>query len=127
MRFTSPHGKEGALVLIDEAAAGTDPEEGGALYQSFIESMLNKEAFLVVTLLHHGSLKVFAHEHEKAVNGSMEFDQVNLAPTYQFKKGIPGVHTPLDIAPENAPTFSHAYQSPRGLGYSKKYLRITNK
>ena len=97
MRFTSLKAKKGALVLIDEAAAGTDPEEGGALYQSFIESMLNKEAFLVVTT-HHGSLKVFAHEHEKAVNGSMEFDQVNLAPTYQFKKGIPGSSYAFDIA-----------------------------
>ena len=97
MRFTSLKAKKGALVLIDEAAAGTDPEEGGALYQSFIESMLIKEAFLVVTT-HHGSLKVFAHEHEKAVNGSMEFDQVNLAPTYQFKKGIPGSSYAFDIA-----------------------------
>ena len=97
MRFCTEKVKKGALLLIDEAAAGTDPEEGGALYQSFIESMLDKDAFLVVTT-HHGSLKVFAHEHEKAINGSMEFDQAHLAPTYQFKKGIPGSSYAFDIA-----------------------------
>ena len=62
MRFCTEKVKKGALLLIDEAAAGADPEEGSALYQSFIESMLDKDAFLVVTT-HHGSL-VFAHEHE---------------------------------------------------------------
>ena len=34
----------------------------------------------------------------KAINGSMEFDQGHLAPTYQFKKGIPGSSYAFDIA-----------------------------
>ena len=86
-----------SLVLIDEAAAGTDPEEGGALFQSFIEHLLRNECKVIVTT-HHGSLKVFAHEHENAVNGSMEFDQASLSPTYKFKKGIPGSSYAFEIA-----------------------------
>jgi DNA mismatch repair protein MutS2 len=97
MRFSSEKATKDALVLIDEAAAGTDPEEGGALFQSFIEEMLDRDTLSIVTT-HHGSLKVFAHEHPKAVNGSMEFDQHHLAPTYQFKKGIPGSSYAFDIA-----------------------------
>ena len=77
MRETVKQFEAGSLILIDEAAAGTDPEEGGALFQSFIERMLEKDCKVIVTT-HHGSLKVFAHEHQMAVNGSMEFDQATL-------------------------------------------------
>ncbi|MDZ7808117.1 MAG: hypothetical protein U5K71_13530 [Gracilimonas sp.] len=97
MRETIKDFEPGSLVLIDEAAAGTDPEEGGALFQSFIEKMLEQDCKVIVTT-HHGSLKVFAHEHPMAVNGSMEFDQATLSPTYKFKKGIPGSSYAFEIA-----------------------------
>ncbi|MEQ8523671.1 endonuclease MutS2 [Gracilimonas sp.] len=97
MRETIENFEPGSLVLIDEAAAGTDPEEGGALFQSFIEKLLDRNGKIIVTT-HHGSLKVFAHEHPKAVNGSMEFDQATLSPTYKFKKGIPGSSYAFEIA-----------------------------
>ena len=97
MRETVKQFEAGCLVLIDEAAAGTDPEEGGALFQSFIERMLEQDCKVIVTT-HHGSLKVFAHEHPMAVNGSMEFDQATLSPTYKFKKGIPGSSYAFEIA-----------------------------
>tara|TARA_R110002124_G_scaffold285065_4_gene463152 strand:+ start:3527 stop:5932 length:2406 start_codon:yes stop_codon:yes gene_type:complete len=97
MQETLDNFKPKSLVLIDEAAAGTDPEEGGALFQSFIEHLLRNECKVVVTT-HHGSLKVFAHEHENAVNGSMEFDHASLSPTYKFKKGIPGSSYAFEIA-----------------------------
>lgn len=86
-----------SLVLIDEAGAGTDPEEGGALYRSLIEHLIERGALTLVTT-HHGSLKVFAHDHPQAVNGSMEFDQGTLSPTYRFKKGIPGSSYAFEIA-----------------------------
>ncbi len=97
MRETIEEFEAGSLVLIDEAAAGTDPEEGGALFQAFIEQLLEKQGKVIVTT-HHGSLKVFAHEHPKAVNGSMEFDQATLSPTYKFKKGVPGSSYAFEIA-----------------------------
>lgn len=88
---------ERSLVLIDEAAAGTDPEEGGALFRALIEELIDREARVLVTT-HHGSLKVFAHEHPGAVNGSMEFDQETLSPTYRFQKGVPGSSYAFEIA-----------------------------
>lgn len=97
MKHTLENADEHSLILIDEAAAGTDPEEGGALFQALIEILMEREAKALVTT-HHGSLKVFAHEHEHAVNGSMEFDQSTLSPTYRFKKGVPGSSYAFEIA-----------------------------
>lgn len=97
MRETIRHFGNDSLVLIDEAAAGTDPDEGSALFQSLLEHMLEKDCKVIVTT-HHGALKVFAHEHSMAVNGSMEFDQGHLSPTYVFKKGIPGSSYAFEIA-----------------------------
>ena len=97
MRETQRLLKSGSLVLIDEAAAGTDPAEGGALFQAFIEHLLDQDCKVLVTT-HHGSLKVFAHEHPYAVNGAMEFDQESLSPTYKFKKGIPGSSYAFEVA-----------------------------
>lgn len=89
--------EKGSLVLIDEAGSGTDPEEGGALFQAFIEQIIAAGSRVLVTT-HHGSLKVFAHEHPNVVNGAMEFNQENLSPTYKFKKGIPGSSYAFEIA-----------------------------
>ena len=97
MRATLQKLKKNSLVLIDEAGSGTDPEEGGALFQAFVERVIEVGARVIVTT-HHGSLKVFAHEHEKVVNGAMEFNQENLNPTYRFKKGYPGSSYAFEIA-----------------------------
>lgn len=97
MRNTLSKLLPGSLVLIDEAGAGTDPEEGGALFQAFVEEVISRNSRVIVTT-HHGSLKVFAHNHPNVVNGAMEFNQDNLAPTYHFKKGIPGSSYAFEIA-----------------------------
>lgn len=97
MRHTLEKAEEGALVLIDEAGTGTDPDEGGALFQAFIEHLIEIEARVIGTT-HHGSLKVFAHEHPKLINGAMEFDQETLSPTYRFRKGVPGSSYAFEIA-----------------------------
>jgi DNA mismatch repair protein MutS2 len=97
MRHTLNLISEGGLVLIDEAGTGTDPDEGGALFQSFIEQLIDNGAQVIATT-HHGSLKVFAHEHKYIVNGAMEFDQETLSPTYRFRKGVPGSSYAFEIA-----------------------------
>lgn len=88
---------ERALVLIDEAGTGTDPAEGGALAQAVLERLTARGARTIATT-HHGTLKAFAHETEGVVNGSMQFDQATLSPTYRFREGIPGSSYAFEIA-----------------------------
>jgi DNA mismatch repair protein MutS2 len=85
------------LVLIDEAGTGTDPAEGGALAQSVLETLTARGARTVATT-HHGSLKAFAHNTDGVENGSMQFDQATLSPTYRFQEGIPGSSYAFEIA-----------------------------
>lgn len=97
MRKTAVQADWQSLVLIDEAGTGTDPEEGVALYQAMLEDLISRNCLTAVTT-HHGNLKVFAHNHPNAVNGSMEFDQTHLSPTYRFRKGLPGSSYAFEIA-----------------------------
>lgn len=104
MRLSLDQLRPQSLVLIDEAGSGTDPEEGGALFQSFVEKIIELKSRVIVTT-HHGSLKVFAHESDYVINGAMEFNQKHLTPTYRFKKGIPGSSYAFEIADRmNLPT-----------------------
>lgn len=97
MKQVMEKAENGSLVLIDEAGSGTDPDEGTALVQSFLEILSRRGVRSIVTT-HHGALKVFAHETPEWTNASMEFDQQTLSPTYRFKKGIPGSSYAFEIA-----------------------------
>lgn len=94
---STTHHPPPTLILIDEAASGTDPEEGVALYRALMEMLLERGARLVVTT-HHGALKVFANDHAGMVNGSMAFDPERLQPTFIFRKGLPGSSYAFEIA-----------------------------
>ncbi|MEZ4699709.1 MAG: endonuclease MutS2 [Rhodothermales bacterium] len=91
------HAGASTLILIDEAGTGTDPAEGGALAQAVLETLTRKQARTIATT-HHGSLKAFAHETPGVENGSMQFDQETLEPTYVFQAGIPGSSYAFSIA-----------------------------
>jgi DNA mismatch repair protein MutS2 len=88
---------DNTLVLIDEAGTGTDPDEGGALAQALLERLTDAGARTIATT-HHGTLKVFAHETDGVENGSMEFDQATLRPTYRYQEGVPGSSYAFEIA-----------------------------
>jgi DNA mismatch repair protein MutS2 len=85
------------LVLFDELGAGTDPEEGSAIGQSIIEMLSKLGSYSIITT-HHGKLKALAGKVEGVVNGSMEFDTENLAPSYKFQAGVPGSSFAVQIA-----------------------------
>jgi DNA mismatch repair protein MutS2 len=86
-----------SLVLIDELGSGTDPVEGAALGGAVLESLTRRRSLSVATT-HLGALKELAAEVPGVVNASLQFDPVQLAPTYRLIKGIPGRSYGLSIA-----------------------------
>jgi DNA mismatch repair protein MutS2 len=86
-----------SLVLIDEMGSGTDPAEGGALAQAILVE-LTRRAALTIATTHLGQLKLLAGAEPGVVNASLQFDAIELRPTYRLQKGIPGRSYGLAIA-----------------------------
>ncbi|CAN5625981.1 endonuclease MutS2 [soil metagenome] len=87
----------GALVLLDEVGAGTDPAEGAALAVAILRELRDKGA-AVLASTHYGELKAFAFDEEGYQNAAMEFDPKTLRPTYRLRMGAPGASQALRIA-----------------------------
>ncbi|MEO5667416.1 MAG: Smr/MutS family protein [Bdellovibrionota bacterium] len=89
--------EQGDLVLIDEIATGTSPEEGQPLAQAFIEKLLDRDVRLFVTT-HYGALKQFALADPRCRIASMAFDSRSKRPTYQLILDVPGESSAFDTA-----------------------------
>ncbi len=85
------------LVLLDEIAAGTDPEEGAALAAAVLQTLVDRGA-AVATTTHYERLKEFATGHDKLVNASVGFDFDRMEPTFSLAMGIPGPSSALAVA-----------------------------
>jgi DNA mismatch repair protein MutS2 len=79
----------GKLVLVDELGAGTDPQEGAALALAILKRLNDSGALSVVTS-HFSELKIAAQETQGMRNASVEWDAVNMIPTYRLVIGRPG-------------------------------------
>jgi DNA mismatch repair protein MutS2 len=88
---------ENSLVLADEMGTGTAPEEGSALAVALLEEFRAKKSLTLATT-HHDRLKAYASTTPGVVNAAVEFDAVNLRPTYRLLVGVPGVSSGIDIA-----------------------------
>lgn len=89
--------RPGALVLIDEIGAGTDPSEGAALARAIL-LYLRDHGAKVVASSHYGELKLFAFSEPRFTNAAMEFDVESLRPTYRLIVGAAGASHALQIA-----------------------------
>jgi DNA mismatch repair protein MutS2 len=86
-----------SLVLVDEMGTGTAPEEGAALAVALLDEFRAKECIVLATT-HHDRLKSYAATASGVVNAAVEFDDVNLRPTYRLTVGVPGGSSGIAIA-----------------------------
>jgi DNA mismatch repair protein MutS2 len=86
-----------SLALVDEMGTGTAPEEGAALAVALLEEFRAKGCMVLATT-HHDRLKAYASSAEGVLNGAVEFDDVNLRPTYRLMVGVPGGSSGIAIA-----------------------------
>lgn len=87
----------GTLALLDEVGAGTDPKEGAILARVVLEELNNSGACTISTT-HYGELKTLAYTESGFINGSFEFDEATLSPTYRLRIGVPGSSKAITIA-----------------------------
>ena len=102
----------GSLVLIDEIAVGTDPEQGAALAQAVLEALAARGVTGIVTT-HYERLKALGATDPRFANASVGFDLARLEPTFKLHLGTPGSSGALAVAQRMgiAPTSSSARAS----------------
>ena len=86
-----------SLVLVDELGTGTAPEEGAALAVALLDEFRARGCLTLATT-HHDRLKTYASTTPGVLNAAVEFDEVNLRPTYRLMVGVPGGSSGIDIA-----------------------------
>ncbi|MBI5176201.1 MAG: endonuclease MutS2 [Candidatus Melainabacteria bacterium] len=114
--LAAAHSGKRILVLLDEIGAGTDPREGAALSQAILEELQAASATIIAST-HLGSLKTLAFRDNSFINGSFEFDEENLKPTYRLKLGVPGQSKATEVAGRlglSAPVMARAQELLRG-------------
>ncbi len=88
----------GTLVLLDEVAVGTEPEQGAALAEAILLD-LTEHGATVVTTTHYERLKLLAVQWpQRFVNASVGFDLERLMPTFRLLLGVPGPSSALTVA-----------------------------
>jgi len=91
--------KRGSLILLDEVAGGTDPDEGSALAAAVLQRLVSNGA-AVATTTHYERLKrLAAGEHAQSfTNVSVGFDMQRMRPTFELHFGVPGQSSALAVA-----------------------------
>jgi DNA mismatch repair protein MutS2 len=86
-----------SLVLLDEVAGGTDPDEGAALAQALVVRLADQARLTVVTT-HYAALKEWASGGPSAANAATGFDLDTDRPLYTLVLGRAGVSHALRTA-----------------------------
>ncbi|CAN8248230.1 unnamed protein product [Cochlearia groenlandica] len=92
------HSTSRSLVLLDEVGAGTNPLEGAALGMAILESFAESGSLLTMATTHHGELKTLKYSNSAFENACMEFDDLNLKPTFKILWGVPGRSNAINIS-----------------------------
>lgn len=87
----------GSLVLVDEIAVGTDPEQGAALAQAVLEALSERGVTAIITT-HYERLKALGATDARFANASVGYDLARLEPTFKLHLGIPGSSGALAVA-----------------------------
>ncbi|MBC7397373.1 MAG: Smr/MutS family protein [Bdellovibrionales bacterium] len=87
-----------SLILIDEMNSATDPEEGAALAQAFVQTILAQPGAILIATTHDPRLKAMAVADTRVLNASIMFNEETLRPTYRVVFGAPGRSRALDTA-----------------------------
>jgi DNA mismatch repair protein MutS2 len=100
------------LVLLDEVAVGTDPEQGAALAEAILVGLVEAGATVVVTT-HYDRLKLLATAPPRAAsapnrttpatmqrfhNAAVGFDIARMRPTFRLSLGVPGSSSAIAVA-----------------------------
>jgi DNA mismatch repair protein MutS2 len=88
---------DSSLVILDELAGSTDPQEGASLALAILEALQEKGVRVLVTT-HYPPLKAWAQGRPGVRNAAMGFDLDVMAPTYRLHMGLPGQSSALEIA-----------------------------
>ncbi len=86
-----------SLVLLDELAGGTDPDEGAALAQALVARFAGQARLTVVTT-HYASLKEWASGAPGAANAATGLDLETDEPLYSLVLGRAGISHALRTA-----------------------------
>lgn len=97
MRYFTEFADKKTLILIDEFGTGTEPQFGGAIAESILDSLNSSRSYGIVTT-HYSNLKEFAERTSGLVNGAMRYDTDKLMPLFQLEIGKPGSSFAFEIA-----------------------------
>ena len=100
MKFFLKQCNDKTLFLIDEFGTGSDPELGGALAESLLESFYDKNSHGVITT-HYSNLKALANELPEMSNANMQFNSMTLNPTFKLIMGEAGGSFTFEVAKKN--------------------------
>lgn len=87
LRGVLERARPGALVLVDEIAAGTDPAQGAALARAVLERVVEQGARAAVTT-HFGELKALGWSDPRFTVAAMRIEDGR--PTYRLERGVAG-------------------------------------
>ena len=97
MKFFLKNSNAQTMVLIDEFGTGTEPMLGGAIAESILDKLNQKQVRGVITT-HYTNLKHFSSEADGIENGAMLYDSHLMQPLFKLQIGKPGSSFAFEIA-----------------------------